>query len=196
MYFVSCCSVAGPAAIVRLMCVYLGKVAGVILSNFQKLSDHALSLNSQAPLFWLVVKAVKICWIKNAAVSFEDSTDEVTVTSPCSAALWLAGDRAARGRTLEGPHSWHPERNRPNRLLPPLHSGGHQSTLRYNYKLGCPSWLIFGASQPVVTIYFHFRDFITAINPSNNSVCVPNSITCWQIYNVVVSLSSIQLLPM
>jgi len=35
--------------------------------------------------------------------------------------------------------------------------------------------LTFGASQPV---FFHFMDFITAINPTNNSFCFPESITC------------------
>lgn len=49
MYFVICCNVVGPAAIVRLMCVDLGWAAGVMLSNIQKISDHALSLNSQPP---------------------------------------------------------------------------------------------------------------------------------------------------
>lgn len=185
MYFVICCNVIGPAAIVRSMCVYLGWAAGVMLSNFQKISDHALSLNSQPlPLFWLAVKDVKNCWIKNPAVAFAVSTDE-SLWRQCVLLCydWQVIEQHVDGRWKGHIHDTQRGTDRIGYFPPSIVEviNRRSGTFRTWIMIGFPSWLsFFGASQPVVTIYFHFRDFITANNPTNNNVCVPESITCWQ----------------
>lgn len=147
-----------------------------MLSNFQKLSDHTLSLNSRPPpLFWLVVKDVKNCWIKNQMRSMWRHC----VLLCCD---WQVIEQHVDGRWKGHIHDTQRGTDRIGYFPPSIVEViSRRSGTIITWILIWLSFLtiIFGASQPVVTICFHFRDFITTINPTNNSVCFPESITCW-----------------